>query len=178
MDTNTLKDQMMEKAKMYRTVAECVNDVKKVVDRFDGKMYNKRFDDAIRELSRDGLRFSSGIRYSSYEIYVYPDGKYNDTYTLVWGYSPKENVNEYMAYRKESILFTENKRIIGENMYQSLNRSRENLLSHAAELEASIEDVETKLKQVDELKNALQNTVKSLPSFVQDKCNLQKLCYL
>lgn len=175
----TIEDQkkyILSRASMLREAADSMNRVKEVVRKFDGKIYNCKFDEAIQDLTEDTNRFYVSNQYGWFYIQFCPrNGSYNNTVSLLTGYSCKASDSIKEQTNTDYILF-DGKRVNAEKMIEGLNRKRAALLKEAYELETVAADLEKTVKQINDTKSLLNTLVQSLPSIVRDACNL-KYCY-
>ncbi len=162
MDNADIKNELMEKAGNIRNAAKQINRIKEVVDHFDGKVYNCRFDNAIKELDTDDLRFRSFKNHFGYlEVYCYT-GKYSENVTLIYKSIEENNC------------FTDKKRIKADGFREELNKTYSNLMQEATRHENAAQNLDNIIDQVEMMKRALNKIVAPLPSIVIDKCHLKR----
>jgi hypothetical protein len=162
------KDHIMEKVANMRTAAAQVNRVKEVVRQFDGKVYNKKFDDAIAALTDDDYRFYSYNQYGWFYIQFCPrHTSYNATLSIMTAYSCKADDYIKMQTREECKVF-DGKRINAAAMIERLNTERAALLKEAFELETAARDIEKTLEQISALKHAVNGIIDALPWPIRD----------
>lgn len=115
-----------------------------VIRAFDGKIYNKRLDNAIRErLGRSVFtQNKQGAYNSALWVYVYTDS--HDTITLLW------------------INIPDDKRINANDFIDCAKNTRDNLLKEAAHTEQIIPTIETRKTQIEYIKNLLSGVLDDL----------------
>ena len=175
-DIEARKAKLLHEADVIRTAAAQIPKLKKVIDAYDGKMYNKRFDEAIRNLSTDEIRFSAYTSYNWYYVECYPGCNYSERQGLLTGYAAKRDDTRYTD--EKNVIFSDSKRILKDKMYQALNTRREKMLQEAAELERIAAELDVTLQNIEYLRSMLTAMVGSLPSHVINVCGLDKMRYL
>lgn len=154
-----------------------IKEVKPIIRKFDGKMYNKNFDAAIRALTDEKGYFSA---YNSYRwFYIYYSGKagYNRNIDILSGYSCKgSDIMPEKDQKEESKVFN-GKRINAEKMIENLDRHYAALLKEAFELEVALENLPAIRKQIEQIKTLYNAVVSGLPSMVTDTCGIKHYLY-
>ena len=158
-------------AEDLRLAAQKIRLIKEIAKAFDDKVYNCRFDEAIKELSDDKNIFYVTIRYGRFEV-VYTPRCSGNYITLLSGYTATKGEPEKSA-RQEDILFTPTKRIMAGKMIERLNTKYENLLKEATQLENALTKVDEIIAKTQELKRLYNVIVSELPSEVQNNFGLQ-----
>jgi hypothetical protein len=169
------KKHIEERITALRTAASFINRVKAVCNSFDGKVYNKRFDDAIGELSGDDGRLYVSNRYGWMYVIYYPRHGYKNEVTLLTGYSCVKTENNIRNQDKEDfILFDDHKRINAAAMIEGLNRKYAEILKEAYELEETFKNIDQILDQVKKAKEILSAIVAPLPSIIIDTYGIKR----
>lgn len=168
--------KLLHEAEVIRAAASQIPRLKHVIDRFDGKMYNKRFDEAIRALSTDEIRFSAYTSYNWYYVECFPGCNYSERQALLTGYAAKREEGRFND--EKYMIFSDSKRILKERMYKALNQKRENMLKEAAELERIAAELDVTLQNIEYVRSMLTSMVSALPSHVINVCDLDKMRYL
>ena len=158
-------------AEDLRLAAQKIRLIKEITKTFDGKVYNCRFDEAIKDLSDDKNIFYVTIRYGRFEV-VYTPRHSGNFITLLSGYAATKGEPEKNA-RQEDILFTPTKRIMADKMIERLNTKYENLLKEATQLENALTKVDEIIAKTQELKRLYNVIVSELPYEVQNNFGLQ-----
>lgn len=143
--------------KGYREAAAMVPAVIEVIKKFDGKVYNCRFDKAIHELDS---RIHAWKHYNCLSVYMHPyPGCYNEV-TL------------------SSISLDEmpNKRIPADKMILDARERRESLLKKAYEIESMMSAMPQVKAYIDETKRKLEAYLKQFPTDVRELYGLP--CYV
>ena len=126
-----------------RTAAAMFPALCEVIRAFDGKVYNKRLDNAIRDrFDRCYIQKKEGAYNSKLWVYLYTGS--GDTITILWCDIP------------------ENKRINSADMIEQASKTRAELLQEAAHLESIIPTIETRREQIEQIKNLLAGVLDDL----------------
>lgn len=151
------KEELMKRAAIRRAAASHIKDVKKVILDYDGKVYNKKFDEAISAIrTPDGYMFSCyRDSYNRVTISGYDKGT---------SYSDRTGILSFKASAgEETPYITDKKRIKADAFIETLNSTYENLLTEAKSYEDAAVNLEKILSQVETLKKALNAISESLP---------------
>lgn len=169
------KKAILNKVSYYRRAASAINTIKPVIQAFNGKVYNKRFDEAIRALNTPDNEdhFHAYTQYRWFYIDFTPGCSYSEKKTLLHGYScTGETVPE--DHREEKNVIFDGKRINAEKMINSAEKQREYLLKTAYELETAAADLETTLQRISDTEKLLYTLTHNVPSEVVDICNIKR----
>lgn len=157
------KKEVQNRIDILRFTASQIDKIKPVFRAFDGKIYNKRFDDAIEALSDDQGRFYVSNHYRWMNIEAYKKHSLcNERYSALTVPSCSGERFEDFAGREDSI-FTENKRIIADKAIKALDTRKEKLLEQAASYEKTLEDADDILAQVAYFKGILGSLIETVP---------------
>ncbi len=143
------------RANAYRTAAGYINNVAKVVKEFDGKVYNCRFDKALKEATEHRV-FCNKTQYT-FEIYTYPESHYSFHIGLA-------NI------KAEDL--TDGKRIPADKIIKSLQDHREMLLRKAYDIESHIDEMQQALAYIEQTKNKLEAYCRSFNTDLRDIYNI------
>ena len=170
------KKAIRAEAEALRSASRRICQLKALIKQFDGKVYNKRFDEAIRSISDDEATFCGYVYYERYTITFRPRrcGS-NHEITLVNSPSAQNCTNHPENIDKTDCIFTEKKRIVADKIIEALNSKYAGLLREAAALEQSADDLENILDSIDRLKRQINKIVDSLPYKAVDACGLKCL---
>lgn len=168
------KETIREKARFLRDVAAMIPKVKTVFEKFDGKCYNCKLDNAIKELTKadDEIRLYASVSYSGgwYGITAFRRyGKDRET-NLLSAYSTKES--RYMTDDKKRI-FNSEKRLDAKKAIALLNENYSELLKKAAEYDRAADELDDFLLRVEGLKKTLETVKNSVPYEVLDICGVK-----
>ena len=151
-----------------------IDTIKEVVKQFDGKVINRRFEEALRAATGGIIKVE--LRYNLFEISVYAtwsgkdDGKTpihmttdNNEYYLTSGAYIGETFERYAYFNKNGFEVTKltesgKHRLIADNLIKTLDKRR-------AEIETEINNISESLKHIDEYKATiaeLENQIKTL----------------
>jgi uncharacterized protein YukE len=158
------KENIKKQIEALRTASKQIGKIKKVVQEFDGKIYNCRFDKAISELSdkEAGLRFYTQDYYTTFAIQCSTSHFYSPV-TLLETYRPVKGQTQ-----DKCICFDENKRIKADKMIELLNNKYSEILKKAQELENALNTIETTLDQLEQIKNTYKLVADALPYQIRD----------
>ncbi len=172
------KKAILSRAEWLRLAAAQIKKIKPVINDFDGKIYNCRFDEAIKNLSDDKLSFWTSNQYGTFEITVYHDHVYNDKIALLTGYSCKAQKNNYSQYHTdEARAIFDGKRIKADKMTALLDDKYTQLNKEAYELETIADTLEERIIQIKQTYDLLNQLCGSLPSVVTDICKIKPHYY-
>ncbi len=143
------------KAASYREAANLFPIIRKVINQFDGKCFNCRFEKALQE--------ASGKR-----IYV---KKEYDRFLCIYTYS-KNSYNQITLANINLADMPDGKRIPGDLLIESAKDRYSRLLSNAAELESMIEKVDLIETQLKYFKSQIERIVSTIPYEARDIYNL------
>ena len=125
----------------YRKAAALYPAIKKVIQNFDKKVFNKRLETALQE--------GTGAR-------VYVDNRPNMIDIHIYG-GPRSTWITLATLSKDE--FIDGKRIDAEKMIQSLTERRAGLLRKAAEYEQQIEQIDQVKEQLKTLKKQIADVL-------------------
>lgn len=157
------KENIKKQIEALRTASKQIGKIKKVVQDFDGKVYNCRFDQAIEQLSdkETGLRFyvqnhyNFSIQCSAFQCYPY--------IALLETFRPVKG-----QAKGKCICFDENKRIKADKMIELLNNKYSEILKKAQELENALNNIEATLDQLEQIKHTYKLVADALPYQIRD----------
>lgn len=135
--------------KAYRDAAALYPAIKKVVQSFDKKVYNKRLQTAIQEAT--GARVFIENRPNMLDIHMY--GPHSNWITL--GILLKEDM-------------ADGKRINADKLIESLTDNRNKLLQTAARYEQQIKEIDQVKEQIKQLKHLLCNVLEPYDYTIRD----------
>lgn len=144
----------VQRVEMYRSAAALIPAAVKVIDQFDGKVYNCRFDKA---LAAAVPRLRAEKRYNTLAIYTYPEHNYSRAFTLA-------------DVKFEDM--PDGKRISADKLRESARAHRENLLRTAYEIETSIETMPQTMAYYQETVDKMNDFLKRIPSEIRDMYGL------
>ena len=171
------KQYLLKLADEQRRAAARVDSVIEVVKQFDGKMYNCRFDDAIKALSDSEVGLYVTRRYDYFIICAFPGARYNvsgRSADLLWarswewygGYGPKEPYDS-------TDVFINGKRINASRMISALNAKKKLLYEEADRITEAAVNLEQITGEIERMRSELNAKIRSLPGAVMDACGLK-----
>lgn len=161
------KKELTKEVQSLRAAASNIYKIKKVVNTFDNKVYNCRFDEAIKQLNNDKMRIYSHVNCYGYFIIDFYDKETHKTINLI--YTKKATKDT------ETILFTDTKRIKADWFINELNKKYSELLQRATEIERASAEIERTLEQLKSLKKSINCIIGGLPSEVTSIYNLKHI---
>ena len=167
---------ILTRAEWLRRAASHVKRIKPVINQFNGKIYNCRFDEAINALSTDQERISAYNQYGWFYIRIWSKNIYSAEQFLLSGYSYKSTDQIKDQNRPECQIF-DGKRIKADKMTALLDASYARLNKEAYELEIIAGELEGRMKQIADTYNLLNHLCGSLPPVVSDICNIKRHYY-
>lgn len=144
------EDRAREYAQELREAAKICTQIKPVLERFDGKVYNIRIERALQEIAR---------------VYREHSGDYIVFYT----YIGKTYNNRHVIMRvKRSDGLRDGKRIRADKFIEATNECRQELLKKAYTIDATLPQMPEVLQQIEALKKQLNAVSDSLPYMIRD----------
>ena len=135
--------------KAYRDAAALYPKIKKVIQSFDKKVFNKRLETALQEGT--GARVFVENRPNLIDIHVY--GPHSNWITLA-------------TLSKDD--FIDGKRINAEKLIESLTENRNRLLQTAARYEKQIEEIDNVKEQIKQIKKLLNDVLEPYDYTMRD----------
>lgn len=148
------KEGMQRIIEAYRDAASLTASIKKVVARFDGKVYNIRLQKALQSEVRANIYCQT--RYSLIEIYTY----YGNTC---------EQITLACVPLDKGLT---DKRVNADYFIEKLNEQRAFLLKEAYEIEQGIPLIDTYKAQFEVLQEQINNLRESIPKRIRYNCGL------
>ena len=145
--------------KAYREAAALYPKIKKVIQSFDRKVFNKRLETALQE--------GTGAR-------VFVENRPNMIDVHIFG-GPHSNWITLATLSKDD--FIDGKRINAEKLIQSLTDRRNNLLQTAARYEQQIEQIDAVKDQIAHLRRQLENVLAPYDYTMRDIYGINKRIY-
>lgn len=150
----TKEDQdkaIRSQAVAYREAANLFPQIRKVIEDFNGKCFNCRFEKAIQE--------ATGQR-------VFVKKEY-ERFLNIYTYKPHSGEQLTLAHIKLEDM-PEGKRIPGDLLIESLKSCRERFLREAADLEGMIEKADFIKEQLQYFKSQIDKIVSTIPYKARD----------
>lgn len=135
----------------YRTAAGYILAVTKVVKDFDGKVYNCRFDKALKEATENRVYVDKKQYY--FQIYTWAGSNYGHHITLA-------------SIKPEDL--TDGKRIPADKLIESLKEHRESILKKAYTIESNIDQMPQARAYIMQTKEKLESFCRSFPDELRD----------
>lgn len=159
------------KAEYLREAATKIRLIKDIAQQFDGKVYNCRFDEAVRALSDDKNTFYCNNRYGNFEIIF---SKRHSPFSIALLGARAAIKGEQNPLRKRTdIVFTPTKRIMADKMIELMNLKYEKLLKEATAIETALQNIDEVLLRAQELKKMYNVMVSALPYEIQNNFRLE-----
>lgn len=142
----------MEQAAFLRDCAGLFPALRRVFYEFDGKVFNCKLEKALREAT--GWHLTAAKRFKWLEVSIYKDG-----------------CQRTLAQIELANLVDE-KRIPAALLIESAREKREKMLTEAADIEKSMQQVDLVKQQIDYLTKQINAVMNTLPYSVRDIYNL------
>lgn len=166
------REAIQARAAHLRRAGASIRRLKPVIRSFDGKVYNKRFNEAINAAGDETNRFYCHDIHGFYHIsWNEPGARYSDDITVLTGYSCTGSQKDRPD---DQYKIFDGKRIISDKMIEELTRKYEAIQAEAYKLETAAQDLEETLTRIKETKELYNHLVNSLPSFITDICGLKR----
>lgn len=147
-------------------------ELKKVVTAWNGKVLNKRFEDALKEAIPGRIYLSSQYE-NSWEVCYQPEGcKSNTWYTVLHGSRPS-----CKYYTQENSFVNPDKRIAADRAFTIIEAARVKRLQQITSYREHLRTWEAKKAQLDMLKKQLKTISDSIPYTLQDRFNMRVKYY-
>lgn len=161
-----IKQTLQDIAAMEETNA-ALPKIKKVVEKWSGKMLNKRFGDDLAALELPGRIYLSTCYENSWEVHYRPTHG-NKYYTVLHGTKPT-----CRYYEQEKSFVDPDKRISTERAFAIIEAGRVERLKTITAYKEHLETWEEKKAQMDILKKQLATIANSIPYTLQDYFNMR-----
>ena len=134
----------------------------KIVERFDGKVLNKRFETALQKNVSDHICAYKSA-YGDFRFYYsIPDRSVKSTDSeYCYNYIDIQNI--YLIVGDMSACLTDDGRICAEDLIEMLEYRRDQIRLEVSELESSVLMLDKTIEQHEKLVTALYNLRKSIP---------------
>lgn len=156
------KENLPDYTKALRDAVGFYPAIRKVLYRFDGKVYNKRFDDAVAETT-------------SRKCFVARDS-YNRDYVEIYAHGFNFGSQSLLRFKLSDL--PDGKRIDAFALSKLMNDQRDSLLKKAYSLESAIDDAGNVLNELQSLISLITQLVDPLPYEFIDAYRLQTLASL
>lgn len=157
-------EQRIERIKNHieelRGLAALYPAVKKVIDAFNGKVYNKRFSEALKKEFTDIAYIYADKRYSRIEIYASLKNLKSEFRTLA-------------SIRIEDLV--NGKRIPADLLSESLRLHREDYLKEALALENALPNVDQLILQLNQLVKTYRAIYGDIPYDIRETWNIKHI---
>ena len=157
-DDSERKSHIESRIKMMRSAAEVLPMLRKALEKFDGKVYNKRFIESF-DTEKDKLFLSADRR-------SYNDRDFVDIYAVI--------DRHYSNHQHVCRIELENKRICAKQAIKSASDCRTKLLQKAAELELWLEKIGDIRRYLDYLEKTRAKIVSDIPYEIADVYGIKK----
>ena len=169
----------------YKKVLELYNSVIEVVEKYDGKILNKRFETALRKVN-DSLRVDMSGKKLSIEFYLQDRGIQSVTHNH-WNYINKSYIEmngytERIAYEWEeldgkSLCADHENRLVASVLVESLNKHKEYIKGRIEVLEEKLNKVDEYKQQLEDLKAQMEKITRDIPYEIRDYFELNYNVY-
>lgn len=165
------KDEAIKKTLEDIEAMEAVNAVlpaiKKVIAKWDGKVFNKRIETDLKALDLPGRIYLATHDETRWYIQYSPE-KSNQWFTILHTMRPS---NKYFDPEKSFI--TAEKRVVKSKAFEQIEAGRVERLKTITSYREHLATWEEKNKQIEMLKKQLSTIVNSIPYTMQDYFNMR-----
>lgn len=158
------------KAAYLREAATKIRLIKEIAKRFDNKVYNCHFDEAVRALSDDHNTYYCSNRYNNFEIIF--SKRHSSFSVALLGARAAIKGEPGPNCTRTDIVFTPTKRIMADKMIELMNLKYEKLLKEATAIETALLQIDEVLLRAQELKKAYNVMISALPYEIQNNFNV------
>ena len=150
--------------KLYREIVQLIPVIRSVLARFDGKVYNKRFVNAINAEAEK--------RYGK-DLFVTSDYCIDKTRLYIYGHKRGQySVQPIMCFLELS----DEKRIDSAQALKSCNDKYSEILQECAEKEAGIQEMPQIIARLDELHKLQEAIIKKIPRNLYYEYDIKHVC--
>ena len=160
------KDEAIKKTLKDIEEMEAVNAVlpavKKVVEKWDGKVFNKRFETDLKELNLPGHIYLTTYDTRRYEVNYRPE-KANNWYTIMFTIRPNDKY-----FDPEKSFLNENKRLSKVKAFQQIEERRVKRLQEITSYRTFLATWDEKEKMLDILTKQIATITEDIPYTMRD----------
>lgn len=167
--------------KNRKEALELYSKVIEVVEKFDGKVLNKRFETALKKVDsrlsyeREHSRFK--IKMNVYDSRSCKSVKkdslgYSCTNYIYYNYLTLNSYVETYTYDKDKKSMLDNERIVSSVLIDALNKGKTSMEEHIKELEESLDKVTEWKEKLESLKSEMEKTMREIPYLIKEYYNL------
>ena len=159
MTTEEATRKTIQEIEEMQAVNAVLPEIKKVIARFDGKVLNKRLEDALQAAGLPGRIYLSTHYENSWEVNYHPENaKSNTWYTVLSGTRPS-----CQYYDREKSFVDPDKRISAERAFQIIEAGRVERLQRIAAYRDHLATWEVRKQQISTLKKQLDALIGTIP---------------
>ena len=167
--------------KNRKSALELYPKVIEVVQKYDGKTLNKRFDTALKKAD-SRLGYDRGMYQFRINMNCFDNRSCKSVRVDKNGYSSTNYINEYYvrlngyiqpySHNTNELSALAEERLIAENVIVSLNEGKVKLEADVVKLEASLDKITAWKEKLEALKNEVESVMSEVPYLVRDYCDL------
>jgi len=147
MKKETAVNKLSEEIAQTREAFSHAGAIEEVVNTFDGKVFNKRLETALRSKVHDDIRVKT--EYNSFIITIYFNGVHTGYNTITLVHQAIKN-----AYGDDTL--TDDNRIIAKTIIDGLKEMKDSSLKYNKEMEEDLSKIDDILLQYNKLVNECQ----------------------
>lgn len=166
-NTDEAIKQTLKDIETMEAVNKALPEIKKVIAKWDGKVFNKRIESDLKALNLPGHIYYSTSYEERYEINYSPEGSHK-WFTILHTMKP---TNKY--YDKEKSFLDPDKRLSAERAFQYIEAGRVERLKTITAYKEHLTTWEQKKEQIEMLKKQLNTIVSTIPYTMQDYFNIR-----
>ena len=163
-------DNRKEALRLYSAIIE-------VVEKFDGKVLNKRFETALKKVD-ERLSFDRSFSSFSIKMNVFNNRSCKSVKTDSYGYSCTNYIstndlklNSYLptySYNPDEKVLLVEERSVSSALIESLNNGKNSMEETIKTLEESLNRVDEWKEKLNNLKNEMENLTKEIPYLIKE----------
>lgn len=170
-NTDEAIKQTLKDIETMEAVNKALPEIKKVISKWDGKVFNKRIEADLQALNLPGHIYYSTCYEERYEINYSPEGSHQ-WFSILHTMKPS---NKY--YDKEKSFLDPDKRVSAERSFQMIEAGRVERLKTITAYKEHLETWQEKKAQMEMLKKQLSTIAASIPYTMQDYFNMRVKYY-
>lgn len=137
-------------------------EIKKIVTKWDGKCFNKRFQSDLEALKLPGRIYLYTHYETTYEVHYQPKNS-NKWYTVFSGVKPGTKY-----YRQDNSFLNEDKRLNKQKTFEIIEQRRVERLQNITKYREHLATYEEKQKQLETLEKAIKAITDTIPCEMQN----------
>lgn len=166
-NTDEAIKQTLKDIENMEAVNKALPEIKKVIKKWDGKVFNKRIEADLKALNLPGYIYLSTCYDYRWEISYSPKGS-NQHFCILHTMKPS-----YDHFDPEKSFMNADKRVVASRAFQMIEEGRVKRLKDINAYREHLQTWEAKKTQIDILKKQLSAIVNTIPYTMQDYFNMR-----